>query len=312
MKQRKDNIPNNDPKGIYIGRVTFNNDPKKLGRIKVYVEGINDPLLSQKENHKNLPWAWQMTPASYGHDLNDGTYSIPKEGTIVWVYFYQHSLNHPVYMGSFAGGSGDRDEDTDWHNLARGTDPQLEQFGFELDPSIEFKPVYPNNSVTGFNGCTIEHDATEGEERIQMTHKNKSYLKISKSGVHIKSTGDYQNTVVNNHIEYAGGAKNAYVDKDNSEVTGQDKLVSVGEDLTELVGGNSSENIDGTKTTSAPTIIQNGAFTQNGNTVINGTLTVSQLITANGDIIWPGGIAGSNHKHSGVDTGSGTSGPPVP
>ena len=54
-------------------------------------------------------------------------------------------------------------------------------------------------------------------------------------------------------------------------------------------------------------IIINGDVTHNGNIIVNGNITATGTITATVDVIG-GGISLKNHTHSGVQTGSGTTG----
>ena len=53
----------------------------------------------------------------------------------------------------------------------------------------------------------------------------------------------------------------------------------------------------------------NGPLTVNGDTTINGDANVSQTLTAYTDVIG-GGKSLKGHKHTGVQTGGGVSGPP--
>lgn len=82
--------------GILRGIVVDNNDPLKIGRLKVRVEAAygQQPI-------DNLPWAWPCFP--YGGASGMCNYAVPEKGAGVWVMFQnkdgQPDTTYPVWLG---------------------------------------------------------------------------------------------------------------------------------------------------------------------------------------------------------------------
>ena len=77
--------------GMYRGIVTDNNDPQSKGRLKVKVPSVSGDVD-----------AWAMPCVPYAGD-GVGFYSLPENGTGVWVAFEQGDPSFPVWMGCFWG-----------------------------------------------------------------------------------------------------------------------------------------------------------------------------------------------------------------
>jgi hypothetical protein len=71
----------------YVGVVEDNNDPKKLGRVKVRVMDVYEDI-----SLEDIPWA------SPWKDLNGNTINIPDKGKVVLVVFEQDNLENPEYI----------------------------------------------------------------------------------------------------------------------------------------------------------------------------------------------------------------------
>lgn len=71
----------------YIGVVVDNQDPKKIGRIKVSVLGIYEDMSTE-----DMPWAipWK--------DLNGNVFNIPELGKVVIIVFDQDDRDSPEYI----------------------------------------------------------------------------------------------------------------------------------------------------------------------------------------------------------------------
>lgn len=80
--------------GKYRGLVTDNNDPNKLGRIKVKVQDV----LGDKES------GWALPALPYAGD-GVGLYLVPPVKTFVWVEFEHGDPDYPIWTGCFWGGS---------------------------------------------------------------------------------------------------------------------------------------------------------------------------------------------------------------
>jgi hypothetical protein len=73
----------------YIGPVVDNNDPEKIGRVRVKVMDVFDGLKDEE-----IPWA------SPWKDLNGNQFNIPDKGKVVTVIFENGNKNNPEYISS--------------------------------------------------------------------------------------------------------------------------------------------------------------------------------------------------------------------
>ena len=73
----------------YIGPVVDNNDPEKIGRVRVKVMDVFDDLKDEE-----IPWdsPWK--------DLNGNQFNIPDKGKVVTVIFENGNKNNPEYISS--------------------------------------------------------------------------------------------------------------------------------------------------------------------------------------------------------------------
>lgn len=73
--------------GKYRGKVVDNNDPTRMGRLKVTVDGIID---------SGGLWAWPCVPYA-GPSV--GFYCLPPTGALVWVEFEAGDPSFPIWTG---------------------------------------------------------------------------------------------------------------------------------------------------------------------------------------------------------------------
>ncbi|QIG71813.1 putative baseplate hub subunit and tail lysozyme protein [Rhizobium phage RHph_TM40] len=145
------------------GTVVDNKDPKKLGRVKVTIDGI------YKGNTEDLPWVYPNQPTFQGGSGKGSQFSVPVIGSHLSVTFPHGNVYQPFYSGHWQSekeSTGDFDED------------YPESYGWR-DTSGN---VYRQNKKKG----TAEyiHMATEEDEgsSTQSSDEPKLNMKIEKDG----------------------------------------------------------------------------------------------------------------------------------
>lgn len=77
--------------GKYRGRVTDNDDPENLGRVKALV-----PRLLGEE-----PTGWALPAFPYGGASEQGFYAVPPVDAGVWIEFEGGDLSYPIWTGTW-------------------------------------------------------------------------------------------------------------------------------------------------------------------------------------------------------------------
>ncbi len=129
------------------GEVVDNNDPDKLGRVRVQLkwEGALTPWIRVLTNYAGPGSAEGVT----------GSYFVPEIGDEVFVEFEQGNPDRPYVVGS---------------NYHSGTPPDF------ADPDNNLKAIKTRS------GHILKFDDTEGEESILITDKNGNHLTIETAG----------------------------------------------------------------------------------------------------------------------------------
>lgn len=158
---------------FYRGVVLDNNDPKKIGRVKVRVFGIHD---DSNVSASNMPWAEVSGSTEFGLISGVGVSSVLRKGTLVWVFFKEDDTNYPVVFATAKGinsGSGGIYSDPD------GVYPKRQ--GSDMHPNVQGSYTTLSTLETE-SGHLVELDDTPGNERLKVTHKSGSYIFIDKDG----------------------------------------------------------------------------------------------------------------------------------
>ncbi len=152
---------NNELGGLLRGIIVDNNDPQKLGRVKVRVEAAygDQPV-------GDLPWAWPCF--AYGGAKEQSFFAVPEVGAGVYVMFQckdgQPDATYPVWLGQW----------------------QAEN---ETPSQVEGKPedahCYKTFKTT--SGHNMTFCDKEGEETIKLEDKNGSYILFKDGDIYIHS-----------------------------------------------------------------------------------------------------------------------------
>lgn len=102
----EDILPHTRFRGIYRGWVVNNNDPKKMGRIKVYVPAIHPQNMRSKPDF--IPWASGCF--SMGGAADFGDFAVPPIDATVFVMFEDGHPDYPIWMGTWWGSPGGNSE----------------------------------------------------------------------------------------------------------------------------------------------------------------------------------------------------------
>lgn len=153
--------------GKYRGFVVSNEDPKKLGRLKVNVPSVlGDAIVTG--------WATPCLP--YGGQPNEGALFIPDAGAGVWVEFEQGNLDAPIWVGAFWSAPDGETE------IPKPNDPDGAEQSAVQDPVTR-------KIIKTKKGHTIQFEDKDGEETVIIVHKvddeKKNVITMDKTGITI-------------------------------------------------------------------------------------------------------------------------------
>lgn len=98
------------------------------GRCRIWIPGVYDDSLKEKNNISKIPLAEPARPIFGGSFAGNGNFSYPSINTIVWCFFENGDQNYPVFFAYTPGGSsaaqqfndliqGGGADDAYWHSF---------------------------------------------------------------------------------------------------------------------------------------------------------------------------------------------------
>jgi hypothetical protein len=299
MKTKFEDIKPNDGKlhGIYRGVIEDRVDLLKLGRCKIRVFGVHTPVIIKDQKHgiptKELPWAEPAMGLIEGSVSGFGLWSVPLQGSHVFVFFENGNLMQPRYFASAPGipesaangaeafndpngeyPRSDRINESDVHRLARNEDIDqtiVEQRNTHLDkattskgetwdePPSAYAAEYPDNIVLATHvGITVELDTTAGAERVHVYHPSGSYIEIDKDGnMVVRNAKDRFDIVDANEKKHIVENYDRSVDVDRTSNVGANETEKIGGNRKTTIAGNDDLMVGGTRTVRASVIYLN-------------------------------------------------------
>jgi hypothetical protein len=270
--------------GIFRAVVEDINDKTKRGRVRVRIFGLHTQIIESGQSQgvptEHLPWAEPAGSILEGSISGLGVWTVPVQGSHVFVFFENGNINQPRYFASSPGGPiperpnkktgfSDPDEvypledwakEPDFHRLARDDSKKtyveeikknlLKQGEIEEpDPFYTDAPdeKYPNNLVVATRGGhIIEMDSTEDGKRFTYYHPSNTYLQINNEGDMIfRNKGDrYMITMGDDLYEYINKNKTTIIGKQDDK--GADNTTIFG-DQELLVMGDQTYYVEGTQ-----------------------------------------------------------------
>lgn len=211
---------------LYYCVIEDNNDPEKLGRVKIRIVGKHTENISDSTSDSylpvtDLPWAQCIFPVSSPNISGQSDFKVPQNGSVGICSFLDEDEQYPVLLGTLAKKvsalpdftKGFSDSKNSEHpksglvgesqisRLARNehidqTIIQTKKAGIETgvqcngvswsEPITEYDTEYPNNRVIETEKHIIEIDDTSGAERIHIYHKSGSFDEYFPDGTKVE------------------------------------------------------------------------------------------------------------------------------
>lgn len=245
----------------FVGIVEDREDPEKLGRVRVRIYNVHSESKSLIPTEA-LPWASPILPVTSAglNQVGISPTGIQIGSTVFGFFLDGNEATMPVIFGVLAG-IGDIPKLAQEQNTI-----SKEPIGPE--PPSAFNSKYPYNKVTRTErGHVIEVDDTPNFERLHAFHRSGTYVEINQAG-------DRVDKIVGDSFEIDLNGKTIYVQKNMSVV----------------VKGDYSLNVEGTLSLDGKKVIIN-----------KGTKGAAREGDP-ADTADPGGAEGTNK----IDSGSGT------
>lgn len=133
--------------GKYRGFVVDNQDPFKLGRLKVRIPSVLGDTVT----------GWALPCLPFGGLTDQGFFMIPEVDAQIWIEFEEGELSHPIWVGVFWQQTGD-----------------IPSEGAKDEPTTRL--------VKTPAGHVLQFDDESGEEQFRLFHPKQAEMIIDKQG----------------------------------------------------------------------------------------------------------------------------------
>lgn len=161
--------------GKYRGIVVSNEDPEKLGRLKVKVPSVLG---------KEIVTGWAMPCVPYGGAENQGMLFIPQKDDGVWIEFEEGDLEFPIWTGAF------------WTNP--GGNSELPKANDDEGSETEIQSPVTSKIIKTLKGHTLQFEDKDDEEMVLMVQVSgddkKNLIKMNAEGIVIEQRIDGSNS----------------------------------------------------------------------------------------------------------------------
>jgi uncharacterized protein involved in type VI secretion and phage assembly len=153
--------------GKYRGFVVDNDDPEKLGRLKVKVPSVLG---------STVVTGWALPCMPYAGGANQGMLFIPEQDAGVWIEFEEGDLEFPVWVGAFWS-KPDGNSELPTPNDDAGTEEEIPE-----GPATR-------KIIKTLKGHTIQFEDKDGEEMIRIVqqtdqeHKKCNVITLNADGI---------------------------------------------------------------------------------------------------------------------------------
>lgn len=273
--------------GIYRGVVENRLDPEKRMRCQIRIFGIHSPNTMTTESDgiptDTLHWAEPAGSLLEGSVSGFGLWSVPLQGSHVYLFFENGNINQPRYFATASGvpmnspdttkgfcdpagefPRKDRIGEPDVHRLARGD--KLEETilkhkkdnldknvktvdgGTWNEPEPAYKAKYPDNTVFAtHSGIIIEVDSTPENPRIHIFHPSNSYVEIDEEGnMVVRNAADKYEIVIKNRRTHVLLDDFETINGNQNQVIVQNQVIEIGGSQKETIQGSVRREVDGT------------------------------------------------------------------
>lgn len=186
----------------FVGRVVdVENDPLKLGRVKVRALGVYDNI-----DDEDLPWAQIVVPVTVGiHQGKGQNLGILKDTQVFGIFLDGQSSQLPLVVGSIPK-EGDTNSKTDAN--------------------------YPHNKVYETErGHYKEYDDTEGNERIREQHASGTFYELQADGSRVTSIQKDDTLIVNGDVRIIVNGSASIFCREDVSVTAKNVDINASENI---------------------------------------------------------------------------------